>query len=248
MKYQFYAIIFDVAGNQVSSKNVSSSLSITSAIQLVTSVSISPNSAQTKNIGETFTITPTVGPANANNKNVNWTSSNTNVATVSKVTTASGTAITVTCKAAGTTTITATAADGSGKSASLLITVKTSTLKITNYGISDNTGSQFNYIGSYNGSGTSFSLTYKSSAVLEGSSGAYFETDTSINSFSKVEVSGNAVSFAIGVINNKKFRISGTGNCGSGSWKVYCNTTNGNQIITFIVNDYHITNYSVSSY
>ena len=123
MKYQFYAIIFDVAGNQVSSKSASSPLTITTATQLVTSVSLSPNSAQTKNIGETFTITPTVGPSNANNKNVNWISSNTNVATVSKASTASGTAITVTCKAAGTANITATAADGSGKSASLSLTV-----------------------------------------------------------------------------------------------------------------------------
>ena len=123
MKYQFYAIVFDVAGNQVSSKSASSPLTITTATQLVTSVSLSPNSAQTKNIGETFTITPTVGPSNANNKNVNWISSNTNVATVSKASTASGTAITVTCKAAGTANITATAADGSGKSASLSLTV-----------------------------------------------------------------------------------------------------------------------------
>ena len=123
MKYQFYAIIFDVAGNQVNSKSISSPLSITSAIQLVTSVSINPSSAQTKNIGETFTITPTVGPSNANNKNVNWTSSNTNVATVSKASTSSGTAITVTCKATGTATITATAADGSNNNVSLDLTV-----------------------------------------------------------------------------------------------------------------------------
>ena len=112
-----------MAGNQVSSRNASNPLPITSAIQLVTSVSISPSIAQTKNIGETFTITPTVGPSNANNKNVNWTSSNTSVATISKSSTASGTAITVTCKAAGTTTITATAADGSGKSANLSLKV-----------------------------------------------------------------------------------------------------------------------------
>ena len=77
-----------------------------------------------KNIGETFTITPTIAPSNANNKNVNWTSSNTNVATVSKSSTVSGTAITVTCKAVGTATITATAADGSGKTASLSLTVR----------------------------------------------------------------------------------------------------------------------------
>ena len=84
---------------------------------------MSPTAAQTKNVGQTFTITPTISPSNANNKNVNWTSSNTNVATVSKASTASGTAVTVTCKAAGTTTITATAADGRGRSASVSLTV-----------------------------------------------------------------------------------------------------------------------------
>ena len=123
MKYQFYAIVFDVAGNQVSSRSVSSPLSIASAIQLVTGLTINPTVVQVKNVGQTFTITPTITPSNANNKNVNWTSSNTNVATVSKSSTASGTAITVTCKAAGTASITATAADGSGKSASLSLTV-----------------------------------------------------------------------------------------------------------------------------
>ena len=123
MKYQFYAIIFDVAGNQVSSKSSATPLSISSATQAVTGLTVSPSAAQVKNVGQTFTITPTISPSNANNKNVNWTSSNTNVATVSKTSTASGTAITVTCKAAGTTTITATAGDGSGKSVSVSLTV-----------------------------------------------------------------------------------------------------------------------------
>ena len=123
VKYQFYAIIFDVAGNQVSSKSSATPLSISSATQAVTGLTVSPSAAQVKNVGQTFTITPTISPSNANNKNVNWTSSNTNVATVSKSSTASGTAITVTCKAAGTATITATATDGSGKSASVSLTV-----------------------------------------------------------------------------------------------------------------------------
>ena len=123
MKYQFYAIIFDVAGNQVSSKSSATPLSISSATQAVTGLTVSPSAAQVKNVGQTFTITPTISPSNANNKNVNWTSSNTNVATVSKTSTASGTAITVTCKAAGTATITATAADSSGKKATCNVTV-----------------------------------------------------------------------------------------------------------------------------
>ncbi len=122
-KYDFYAVVYDVAGNPVSSKSAASPLQITTPIQAVTSVAISPSGSLEKGIGDTFTITPTVGPSNANNKNVNWTSSNTAVATVSSTSTASGTAVTVTCKAAGSTNIVATAADGSGKSATLVLTV-----------------------------------------------------------------------------------------------------------------------------
>jgi uncharacterized protein YjdB len=59
-------------------------------------------------VGKTLTLTPTILPANATNKAVTWTSSNTTVATVSN----KGV---VTAKAAGTTTITVTTSDGSFK-------------------------------------------------------------------------------------------------------------------------------------
>ena len=90
---------------------------ITTNIQKVTGISINPSSTQTKNIGETFKITATVSPSDANNKSLNWSSSNSGIATVDN----SGN---VRCVSAGTTTITATAADGSGKSASLSLTVR----------------------------------------------------------------------------------------------------------------------------
>ena len=66
-------------------------------------------------VGDTQEITATVAPNDATKKDVIWTSSNTDVATVENGT--------VTAVKAGTTTITATAADGSGKSATCTVTV-----------------------------------------------------------------------------------------------------------------------------
>ena len=66
--------------------------------------------------GKAFTISPTVYPANATNKSIEWSSSNTSIATVDQ----NGK---VTAKSAGTATITATATDGSGITASCLVTV-----------------------------------------------------------------------------------------------------------------------------
>ncbi len=66
--------------------------------------------------GETSALTATVAPDNATDKTVNWTSSDTSVATVDE----NGN---VTAVAPGTATITATANGGSGKSASCEVTV-----------------------------------------------------------------------------------------------------------------------------
>jgi hypothetical protein len=85
----------------------------------VTGVSVSPSSASV-DIGETITLAATVSPANATNKNVTWSSSNTSVATVNS----SGV---VSALAAGTATITVTTQDG-GKTASSAITVNSQVL------------------------------------------------------------------------------------------------------------------------
>lgn len=84
----------------------------------VTGVTVSPGTA-TINAGTTTQLTATVAPANATNPAVNWTSSNTAVATVN----ASGL---VTAIAAGTAVITATTVD-QAKTASSTITVNAAT-------------------------------------------------------------------------------------------------------------------------
>ena len=73
-------------------------------------------STLTLTAGDSETLTATVSPSNATNKNVIWTSSNTSVATVSNGT--------VKAVKSGTTTIKVTTADG-GKSAECRVTVGT---------------------------------------------------------------------------------------------------------------------------
>ncbi len=73
------------------------------AVYHVTGVSLSP-SALALHPGNQSSLTATISPSNATNKNVTWTSSNTNIATVSGGT--------VTAVAAGTATITVTTVDG----------------------------------------------------------------------------------------------------------------------------------------
>jgi gliding motility-associated-like protein len=88
---------------------------ITASTVAVTGVSISPTTATISIGGAAQQLTATLAPANASNKSVTWTSSNTAVATVS----AAGL---VTAVAAGTATITVKTADGS-KTSTATITV-----------------------------------------------------------------------------------------------------------------------------
>lgn len=80
-------------------------------------------------VGSTATLTATVLPSNATNKNVTWSSSNTAVATVNQYGT-------VTAKAAGTATIKATTTDGTNLSASCLVTVTRAPILATSITIS----------------------------------------------------------------------------------------------------------------
>ena len=85
----------------------------------VTSVTLNRSTLSLEE-GQSSWLTAMVCPENATNKNLNWTSSNSSVATVSNGI--------VTAVAKGSARITATAADGSGKSASCSITVTGDTL------------------------------------------------------------------------------------------------------------------------
>ncbi|WP_142289609.1 Ig-like domain-containing protein, partial [Gottfriedia luciferensis] len=87
----------------ITAKSVLGNAVATSAVTVaynVSSISLNKPSL-TVNIGTPSTLTATISPTNATNKNVTWTSSDTNIATVS----ATGV---VTGKAVGTATITAT--------------------------------------------------------------------------------------------------------------------------------------------
>lgn len=87
----------------------------------VTGVSLNKTST-TLTVGGTETLTATVKPSNATNKNVTWTSSNTTVATVSNGT--------ITAKKAGSATITVKTSDGSF-TATCSVTVNNSTVSVT---------------------------------------------------------------------------------------------------------------------
>ena len=94
----------------------------------VTGVSLNKNST-TLVVGGTETLTATVSPSNATNKNVTWTSSNTSVATVSNGT--------ITAKKAGNATITVKTSDGN-KTATCSVTVNSSTISVTGVSLNKN--------------------------------------------------------------------------------------------------------------
>ena len=83
----------------------------------VSSITLNQTSLTLTSKGQTASLTATVSPANAANKSLTWSSSDSSVVTVN----ANGT---VTAVANGTADITATAADGSGVSAKCSVTVK----------------------------------------------------------------------------------------------------------------------------
>jgi uncharacterized protein YjdB len=95
-------------------KTATTAITTTSPV-FVSSITVSPTTA-TIAMGNQQQLTATILPAGASNKNMTWTSSNTNVATVNSLGL-------VTSVAAGTCTITVTTQDGSDKKAIAAITV-----------------------------------------------------------------------------------------------------------------------------
>jgi len=105
-----------ITATSVSNTNRSATCAVTviAATVPASGVTLSPGSVTIK-AGNTTTLTPTVAPANASNKNVTWSSSNTAVATV-----ANGV---VTGVKGGSATITVTTVDG-GFTATSVVTVE----------------------------------------------------------------------------------------------------------------------------
>ncbi len=101
---------------ETSSGTTTATTSITVTPIAVTSVSLSSNS-ETIKVGKTVTLTPTISPSNATNKNVTWISSDTSIATVSEGV--------VTGVSAGTATITVKTVDGN-KTATCTVVVQES--------------------------------------------------------------------------------------------------------------------------
>lgn len=89
----------------------------------VTSVTLNQSSISLKE-GNTYQLSASIYPANATNKNVNWSSSNTSVASVSSYGL-------VSAKSSGTATVTCRAADGSGKYATCRVSVETATVYVS---------------------------------------------------------------------------------------------------------------------
>ena len=109
-EYYLHVLTVDRAGNKT--EKISKKVTIKS---LVTKITLSKTSTEIEE-GETEKITATIEPADADNKEVEWTSSNEEVATV-----ANGI---ITAVKAGTATITVTAKDGSNVKAECAVTVK----------------------------------------------------------------------------------------------------------------------------
>lgn len=132
---------------QDGAKTATCAVTVNATNVAVTSVSLNPASASLA-VGGTQQLTPTVLPANATNKNVTYSSSNTAVATVN----ATGL---ITAVANGTATITVTTVDGS-KTSTCAVTVSTAT---GNYYTIKNrwTGAYLSDAGANVGYGTSIS-------------------------------------------------------------------------------------------
>lgn len=138
--YEFYAEVYDVAGNKVVSpaNYTTAPLSIRTAQTYVTGIVLSPTS-KTINVGEKAQITATVNPSGAKIQTVEWHTSDAGVATVS------GTGE-VTAVGPGTAQITAKSTDGSNKTSNACEI----TVNLPYYGgYSGEASTSTNYVGYY---------------------------------------------------------------------------------------------------
>ena len=101
---------------------------------VVTSVILNKTSISLKQ-GNSYQLSASVYPSNATNKKVNWSSSNTSVATVSNGL--------VSAKSAGSATITCRAADGSGKYATCQVTVEAALIPVSSISLNKTAASMY---------------------------------------------------------------------------------------------------------
>jgi uncharacterized protein YjdB len=155
----------------------------------VTGVTVSPQTVSVAANGTTQ-LTATIAPSNATNKNLNWSSSNTSVATVSSTGLVSGVAI-------GSATITATTVDGS-KTATCSVTV-TAAVAVASCGLIENFGFESGDFTKWNNSsGLSAILTNSTAsnvksgtkaAVINGSGGLNYATNITVTAGYKLDYS-----------------------------------------------------------
>ena len=213
------------AGN--TAKTAQCSVTCGSATVAVTGISLNKSSLSVAANG-TGTITATIAPSNATNKNVNWTSSNTSIATVTGSTT-SGNAATVTWKAAGSVTITATAAGNTAKTAQCSVTCGSVQPTTTYY--------------SYVGTDTSGKLVNPSTGALKSDIATQIKTISGVKTYNSVPSSlttGTTI-----VANDYVYVIAPTSTLNRAS--VYLTNTSGGTIGTETLGTFSIgsTEYTV---
>ena len=157
-------IIFTTAtATQYTLENSQTTVTINENQSVVPATGISLNNATLTltAAGQTATLTATVTPSNATNKNVTWASSNTAVATVSS------TGV-VTAVANGTAVITATTADGTNLSAQCTVTVgEEENIEVTDISQMDNV-IYINSIEARVGSELTLPIKMKNAAAIRG--------------------------------------------------------------------------------
>ena len=161
-------------------------------VQPVTSISLNKTSLSL-DAGETFTLTASVSPNNAENKEITWSSSDETIATVDE----NGL---VTALKKGTATITATANDGSGVQKSCAVTVKGNLYIVSNvadlqsphpYTVNCNDIWQYSVLGA-----TQLNLTFSADTAVESGSDyiyIYSADGTLVGKYTGIELAGKTI-------------------------------------------------------
>ncbi|MDF9408092.1 Ig-like domain-containing protein [Pelotomaculum isophthalicicum JI] len=186
----------------------------------VTNVSLSSSSLSMK-VGETKSLTASVTPSNATNKEVNWSSDKKAVATVDS----SGK---VTAKGAGTANITAMAVDGSGKYAKCAVTVTevpSGPVLVTNVSLSSSSLSMK--------VGETKSLTASVTPSNASNKGVNWSSDRS--AVATVDSNGKVTAKGAGTANITAMAVDGSGKYAKCA--VTVSNTSGPQVTSITVNN-----------